>query len=53
LGFDTLEAWAREPALVSIPKILETPMAGEKYPYAKEISMLRQGRYVPSWRELL
>lgn len=39
LGFDTLEAWAREPALVSIPKILETPMAGEKYPYAKEISM--------------
>jgi deoxyribonuclease-4 len=53
LGFDTLEAWVKEPRLASIPKILETPMAGEKYPYAKEIAMLRAGSFIPKWRENL
>jgi deoxyribonuclease-4 len=53
LGFETLEAWVKEPRLSSVPKILETPMAGEKYPYKKEIAMLRDGQYHSQWREAL
>jgi deoxyribonuclease-4 len=53
LGFATLEAWVKEPRLLTVPKIIETPMVGEKYPYAKEIQMLRDGIFVPAWREAL
>lgn len=53
IGFETLEKWAKEPSLVNVPKILETPMDGDKYPYPKEIEMLRSGVYSPAWREKL
>lgn len=53
LGFSILEQWVKEPRLVNIPKILETPMAEEKYPYKKEIEMLRSGLYTQHWREEL
>lgn len=53
IGFDTLEKWVKDPRLVSIPKILETPVFEDKYPYKQEIEMLRSGNYVPNWREKL
>lgn len=53
IGFDALLRFAQEPRLQEIPIILETPWVGEKEPYAKEISMLRNGIYEPSWREEL
>lgn len=53
IGFDILEKIAKDPRLLSVPKILETPMFGDKYPYKKEIEMLRSGIYEPGWREAL
>jgi deoxyribonuclease-4 len=53
IGFETLSRWAHEKRFSRIPKILETPMVGEKYPYKKEIEMLVSGKYVDGWREKL
>lgn len=53
IGFATLENWAASSRLASVPKILETPMVGEKYPYPTEIKMLRAGTMIPNWRETL
>ena len=54
IGFASLEKWAKDERLSSIPKIIETPMiAPDIYPYPKEISMLRSGVYDSLWREKL
>ena len=54
IGFDALLAFVNHPKLDGIPKILETPYVNhEKAPYKKEIAMLKEGVYDPSWRENL
>ena len=53
IGFDVLSSWTHSPRLLSVPKILETPTDGIHNPYAKEIAMLRENRYVKNWRENL
>jgi deoxyribonuclease-4 len=44
IGFDVLSAWAHNPKLAGIPKILETPSDGVHEPYSTEIAMLRADR---------
>ena len=51
IGFETLNKFVHHPKLENIPKILETPYFNEKPPYKKEIAMLVNGEFVPSWRE--
>ncbi len=57
IGFKTLENWVKNPRLIDLPKILETPTISEGkktiYPYKEEIAMLRDNRFVPNWREHL
>jgi deoxyribonuclease IV len=53
IGFDVLSAWAHNPKLAGIPKILETPSDGVHEPYSTEIAMLRADSYRPGWREKL
>ncbi len=57
IGFATLEKWVKEPLLMAVPKILETPVVNNGketiYPYKKEIEMLRSGVYEEGWREKL
>jgi deoxyribonuclease-4 len=53
IGFSTLSAWAHNERLLSVPKILETPTDGIHDPYAQEIQMLRDNRYIENWREKL
>ncbi len=57
IGFATLEKWVKNPRLIDIPKILETPTISEGkktiYPYKEEIAMLRDNHFVPAWREHL
>lgn len=45
IGFEALHRVAVCPRTASVPKILETPYAGGKPPYGKEIRMLREGIY--------
>ena len=42
---------ANHPLLRDIPKILETPYINEKAPYATEISMLRDEKFIPNWKD--
>ncbi len=51
IGFETLHKWVTHPKLKNIPKILETPYVNEKPPYKDEISMLRNGKFIPSWKD--
>lgn len=51
IGFETLNAFVHHPLLVNIPKILETPYINEKPPYKQEIQMLKDGQYIPNWRD--
>ena len=51
IGFETLNAFVHYPLLVNIPKILETPYINEKPPYKQEIQMLKDGQYIPNWRD--
>lgn len=53
IGFDALLRFVQEKRLQDTPIILETPYVNENAPYAKEISMLRSGRYEANWREAL
>jgi len=53
IGFDVINHYVHHPKLTQIPKILETPYVGEKPPYKEEITMLRNGIFVPGWRERL
>lgn len=50
IGFDALCAIANHKLLRDIPKILETPYINEKAPYADEIRMLRDEKFVPDWK---
>ena len=49
IGFDSLLRFASDPRLKNVPIILETPYVDGKPPYAKEIEMLRSGRYEKDW----
>lgn len=51
IGFTTLNRFIHHPLLVKIPKILETPYYNEKPPYKHEIKMLKDGQFIPRWRE--
>ena len=51
IGFDVLNQFAHHPLLVNIPKILETPYIEEKPPYKQEIQMLKDGEFIPDWKE--
>ncbi len=55
IGFEALHKWVKEPTLLSVPKILETPVLntekGTIYPYKKEIEMLKTGVYETDWKE--
>ena len=51
IGFETLNKYVHHPLLVNIPKILETPYFNEKPPYKQEIEMLKDGKFIPNWRE--
>lgn len=53
IGFETLHRYVHHPRLQDIPKILETPWIEEKTPYAMEIKMLKEGRFIKDWREQL
>ncbi len=53
IGFATLYRYVHHPKLLAIPKYLETPYVGEKAPYAKEIEMLRSGKYIENWKDTL
>ncbi|MCR5349205.1 MAG: deoxyribonuclease IV [Bacilli bacterium] len=53
IGFDALHRFASHPLLKDIPVILETPWVNEKAPYGAEISLLREGKFDPSWRQKL
>lgn len=53
IGFATLCKIANHPLLKKIPKILETPYFNEKAPYAIEIQMLRDEKFIDGWREKL
>ncbi len=57
IGFEKLHKWVVEPALSSVPKILETPVINNGkdtiYPYKKEIEMLQSGIYEENWKEKL
>ena len=51
IGFEILNKFVHHPKLENVPKILETPYFEEKAPYKKEIAMLMNGEFIPSWRE--
>ncbi|MCD8204174.1 MAG: deoxyribonuclease IV [Coprobacillus sp.] len=51
IGFDVLHEYLVHPKLKNIPKILETPYVNEKPPYKDEISMLRNGKMIPGWKD--
>lgn len=51
IGFETLNKYVHHPLLVNIPKVLETPYYNEKPPYKQEIQMLKDGKFIPNWRE--
>ncbi|HHT67096.1 MAG TPA: deoxyribonuclease IV [Erysipelotrichaceae bacterium] len=51
IGFETLCAIANHPLLKDVPKILETPYVDKKPPYALEIQMLRDEKYIENWKE--
>jgi len=51
VGFDTINTFVHHPLLTNVPKILETPYINEKPPYAFEIKMLKDGKFVEHWRE--
>lgn len=53
IGFDTIHAFVSNPRLEGIPKILETPYINGKPPYKVEIEMLRDGNFIPGWKESL
>ena len=53
IGFEVLNKFVHHPLLVNIPKILETPYIYEKPPYKQEIDMLKDGQFIPGWREKL
>lgn len=53
IGFKTLCAFANHSLLKAIPKILETPYVNEKAPYALEIQMLRDEKFIENWKENL
>lgn len=51
IGFEALNKIAHHPLLKEVPKILETPYINEKPPYKEEISMLRNSKFIPGWRD--
>ena len=51
IGFEALCKIANHPLLRDIPKILETPYINEKAPYADEISMLRDEKFIDGWKD--
>jgi len=51
IGFETISKYVHHPLLKDIPKILETPYVNEKPPYAFEIKMLKEDKFIPNWRE--
>ena len=51
IGFEALCEIANHPLLRDIPKILETPYINEKAPYADEISMLRDEKFIDGWKD--
>ncbi len=51
IGFEALCKMANHPLLSAIPKILETPYINKKAPYAKEIQMLRDKKFIDGWKE--
>lgn len=51
IGFDTLCKIANHPLLEAVPKILETPYINEKAPYAVEIQMLRDEKFIDGWKD--
>lgn len=53
IGFKTIYNFVSNPRLVDIPKILETPYINGKPPYKVEIQMLRDGEFIPNWKEQL
>ena len=53
IGFETISAYVHHPKLVNVPKILETPYFEGKAPYKEEIKMLKENKFVPSWRDQL
>lgn len=53
IGFDVLNKIAHHPAFKDVPKILETPYYNEKAPYKAEIAMLKEGKFIPSWRDFI
>lgn len=53
IGFETISAYVHHPKLVNVPKILETPYFECKAPYKEEIKMLKENKFVPSWRDQL
>lgn len=52
IGYEVLKKLASDPRLEEIPIILETPYVDGKCPYAKEISMLRNG-FEENWKDTL
>lgn len=50
IGFEKLHYVASHPKLSHIAKILETPWINQKAPYATEIAMLRNGKYIDNWQ---
>jgi len=53
IGFEVLNKIAHHPALKDDPKILETPYYNEKAPYKAEIAMLKEGKFIPNWRDFI
>ena len=51
IGFEALCKIANHPLLRDIPKILETPYINEKAPYADEISMLMDEKFIDGWKD--
>lgn len=47
IGFDILNQIVHHPLLEKVPKILETPYVNEKAPYALEIEMFKNGKFIP------